>query len=98
MPYWLRGGIIGGGVTFAFVLLFYSCTLLDTPSNGSFLCLPFLLISPLLPFVDLFDNNAFFHSLPVFSMEITAVVVWFVLGALVGNLVSYIKSKKGNTH
>ena len=95
-PYWLRGGVIGGGVTLVSVFLFYSCILLDT-SHGSFLCLPFLFISPMFPFIDLFDTNPYFHALPVYSMEVTSIVIYFISGSLLGLLVGYIKKKKNLT-
>lgn len=91
-PYWFKGGVIGGGITFVFVLLFYGCTWITTP--GGFLCLPFLFISPMSPFIDLFDTNPYFHSFPGFSMEITSIIFWFIIGSLIGALVGYIKSRK----
>ena len=84
--------MIGGGVTVVSVTLFNSCVLIDN-SQGNFLCLPFLFISPMLPFIDLFDNNPFLRSLPWFSFEIFSVVAWFITGSVFGAFINYIKSK-----
>lgn len=90
MPYWLRGGVIGGGITLVSIIFFYSCVLLDN-SSGSFLCLPFLFFSPMLPFINLFDTSPYLRTLPFFSMEITSMVVWFIVGALIGTFIGYKK-------
>lgn len=82
--------MIGGGVTVVFVLLFYSCTLLDDRSGG-FLCLPLLFFSPMSPFIDLFDSNPYFHALPFYSMEIMSILVWFIIGAFIGAIIKHIK-------
>ena len=93
-PYWLKGGVIGGGVTIISVALFYSCTLLDT-SHGSFLCLPFLFISPMFPFAILFDklDQIFQYQLPFILLPVVSIVSYFIIGSLVGSLIGYIKSK-----
>lgn len=94
-PYWLRGGVIGGGITLIFVVLFYSCNILDT-SPGSFLCLPFIITSPIFPFAILFDNlDPFFHyRLPFVFVPVGSVAGWFVVCSLIGFLVGRIKSKQ----
>ena len=92
-PYWLKGGVIGGGVTLVSVILFYSC-LLFVGWQVNFVCLPFLFVSPMFPFIDLFDNNPFLHTLPRFSFEVLGIIIWFIIGALIGAFVDYIKSRK----
>lgn len=94
-PYWLRGGVIGGGVTVVSVALFYSCTLLDT-THGSFLCLPFLFISPMFPFAILFDELGpiFQYQLPFILMPVISIISWFIIGSFFGVLIGYIKSRK----
>ncbi|MDO8590612.1 MAG: hypothetical protein Q7R65_01395 [bacterium] len=93
-PYWLKGGVIGGGVTIISIGSLYTCTWVTTP--GGFLCLPFLFISPMFPFLDLFDTNPYLRALP-FSLEITSIIFWFLVGSLIGALVGHIKSKKKTT-
>jgi len=95
LPYWLKGGIISGGVTFIFIVLFYSCTILDT-KQGSFLCLPFMVLSPIFPFAILFDkiNSISQYQLPFVFVPVASTVFWFFVGSLIGSLVGYIKSKK----
>ncbi|MDO8482894.1 MAG: hypothetical protein Q7S86_03695 [bacterium] len=94
-PYWLRGGVIGGGVTLLFVVLFYSCGLFDTDSE-SFFCLPFIIVSPSFPFAILFDklNPIFQYQLPFIIMPVVSVLSWFIFGSFVGLLVGHIKRKK----
>ncbi len=95
-PYWLKGGMIGGGVTLVSVILFYSCVLFVAGRQVNFVCLPFLFVSPMFPFIDLFDNNPFLRTLPRFSFEVLGIIIWFIIGALIGAFVDYIKSKKKN--
>jgi hypothetical protein len=94
-PYWLRGGVIGGGIALIFVALFFGCSLLIKPAG--FLCLPFVLISPLYPiatFIDSIPNNhqvlpPLFITLPALSF-----LLWFVVGAIVAALIKLIKKGK----
>ena len=92
-PYWLRGGVIGGGVTLVSVFLVYSCDLLDT-STGSFFCLIPLVLSPMFPFVWLVDTNSQLSALPGIFLPIISIVGWFLIGSLLGVLVEYIKSRR----
>ena len=98
-PYWLRGAVIMGGITLISYLLYYSCAITDT--NGapeSWKCLPFIVFSPMLPFGMLFDTNPFLNSLPkdqiLFLWPIVSIVGWFIIGALIGLIVDYVKYKK----
>lgn len=88
--------MIGGGITIISVVLLFSCEWLNT-SPGSFLCLPFLFVSPMFPFVDLFDTNLYLRSLPGISLPILSFIVWFLLGALIGTIVNLIKKKKSSS-
>ncbi len=91
-PYWFRGGVIGGGATFAFGILLYTCTWL-TPAGG-FLCLPFLFFSPLFPITQLFDSFGL-HFFP-FDFLVVSIGAWFLFGAFVGALVRHIKRKRAS--
>ncbi|KKU78193.1 MAG: hypothetical protein UY03_C0002G0019 [Parcubacteria group bacterium GW2011_GWA2_47_64] len=93
-PYWLRGGVIGGGVTLVFIALFYTCVWTTTP--GGFICLPLLFVSPILPFAILFDelNPTLQYQLPFILVPIVSIVSWFIASSFIGFLVGHIKSKK----
>lgn len=99
MPYWLRGGIIAGGLTLISYFLYYSCSIATVNSGPeSWACLPYLIFSPMFPFAVLFDTNQFIRSLPkeqvIFLLPIVSVISWFIIGALIGLIVKYIKLKK----
>ncbi len=91
--YWLRGGMIGGGTTFAFGVLLYVCTWF-TPAGG-FLCLPFLFFSPLFPIAQIFDSFGF-HFFP-FDFLVIGIGTWFLIGAFIGAFFGYVKRKKSGT-
>lgn len=87
-PYWLRGGVIGGGValSFAFISPFFCVPL-------GFICLILSVPTlPLFPFVEVLALNSD-NLLRVIVPAITA-TVWFIAGSVTGSLVSYIHSKK----
>lgn len=98
-PYWLRGGVIGGGVTLLYVLLVYSCDY-TTSGYSSLDCgLTFLVFGPIYPifllgvfFVGTLDIPSPFETLMMIS-----VVAWLIIGALIGLLVGYLKSRKKNS-
>ncbi|KKU58632.1 MAG: hypothetical protein UX81_C0020G0016 [Parcubacteria group bacterium GW2011_GWA2_47_12] len=91
-PYWLRGGVIGGGVALL--------TIIATPvfcSSPNIVCvffeIPILPIYPLLallfPFFDSFSLELH-HS--YFSFFSTVVMIsWFIVGSILGALIGYIK-------
>jgi hypothetical protein len=94
-PYWLKGGVIAGGITLVSIFLAYGCDLLDT-STESFFCLPTLVISPMFPFVWLIDINPQLSKLPGIFLPIISVIGWFLIGSLIGELVKRTKSEKKN--
>lgn len=82
-PYWLRGGVIGGGVTAVSIVPLYLCDLIVTGYGDLGCGLAFLIISPMFP---LFWLSARFGpfpvSIPVFM--VAGVIIWFIIGALIG--------------
>ncbi len=91
-PYWLRGGVIGGGVALLFVVLFFSCSLVITP--GGFLCLPFILVSPLYPIAMFIDSIPDNHRVlpPLFlTLPILSFLLWFIVGAAIAATIKLVK-------
>lgn len=90
-PYWLRGGIIGGGVTLIFAILTQFCEyLVVTPGyTGLGLeCLPFAI-----PFIPLWPFNSFLKFSNILFI-LLACITWFLIGSFIGLLIRYIKLKK----
>src|SRR6266852_1762937 len=94
--YWLRGGVIAGGITFLSFLLFYSCGLANFNNSApeSWACLPLLVVSPMFPFAILMETDPLFHSLPTDDLPTISIVAWFIIGSLIGAVVDYMKSRK----
>jgi hypothetical protein len=99
-PYWLRGGTIAGVATFLSFLLYLSCSIQTINNSGpeSWACLPYLVISPMLPFAMLIDNYpSFFNLFKIDQLQllsIISIISWFIIGSLIGLFIDYIKSKK----
>jgi hypothetical protein len=102
-PYWLRGGVIAAGLTIVSGLVIFSCGQIAphfmeadiSGESAGFACLPFAIISPLLPFEILTDTNPFFHSLFFESkwlFVLFSAAVWFIVGATIGALVKFYQS------
>ncbi|KKU78195.1 MAG: hypothetical protein UY03_C0002G0021 [Parcubacteria group bacterium GW2011_GWA2_47_64] len=94
-PYWLRGGIITVGITIVDILLMYSCDLFTSGYSSLGCGLVFAVFGPIFP---LFLFSESFGPFPI-STEVfmmIGVIVWFIIGSLVGLLIGYIKSKKKN--
>ena len=95
-PYWLRGGIIGAVVTLIFFAFYYSCGLNDTPGPGAgFYCGFIVLFSPLLPVAVLFDQFSNDRT-PLAIFPIAEFLGWLGIGALLGTVSSWSKSRKKN--
>lgn len=103
-PYWLRGGVIGGGVALIFYLLAYSCFWLTTRNllpgevGLSYSCLIFFIVSPIYPVAWLLSFLE-----PVFSYSwtfaeayapILSIPVWTVVGGVVGSIIENRKLRK----
>jgi hypothetical protein len=82
-PYWLRGGVIGGGIALFLTILGFSCEAyfdFKYPGGLPVLCLPFEIV-----------------WVPTFILPggyIASVLFWFLVGSFVGVIVEKIKSKK----
>ena len=93
-PYWLKGGVIGGGVTLAFVLIYYGC---NAVLAEGFLCLIPLFFSPLYPIANFIDSYPLLRETPILflsSLTILGLLLWFTIGSIIGLLVGYLKSNK----
>jgi|SRR3989344_1029956 len=90
-PYWLRGGVVGAGVTLISWALTNACTkIIVVPGYDGlgFECLPFALIwFPFWPFDVL-------TSLPDILYIFIGTIFWFVVGSLIGLIIGKLKSKK----
>ena len=95
MPYWLRGGVITGTISIFSVGILFGCSYFLNFVFGEegFACVPFAIISPLLPFYLLWDRNLFFHSLPFLLSPLFGTIIWFLLGSFAGFLIGLIKKK-----
>ncbi len=88
-PYWLRGGVIGGGI----ILL----STLATPvfcNSPNIVCVLFEIpILPIYPLLALLFP--LFNSLPLelYSLffSATIIILWFIIGSILGIFVGYIK-------
>lgn len=86
--------MIAGGITLLFSLAYFSCvhTSIYVSSDG-YACEPFLVTSPLYPFVYLFDRT--YENLPLPSafiiISILSISLWFVLGSCVGLVFGWIR-------
>lgn len=90
-PYWLRGGVIGGGVAVvAGILSSFFCAPL-----GFFCFILSIPTIPLFPFVEelaLLSNNLLKVVIPT-----TTIIMWFFVGSLLGLFVNFVKNKKAHT-
>ena len=92
-PYWLRGGVMAGGVTSIWTLIFYLCGWVV----NSFVCIIPLLFSPMYPIQILINR---FQSILNFSPQLSfeaniliTIIIWTVVGTVIGFLID-IKLKK----
>ena len=103
-PYWLRGGVIGGGAALLFYLLLNGCSLLAGIGLGpgevgfTYYCLVFYVVSPIFPAGWLLS-----FLLPAFGYSsgfveayapILSVPAWFIGGVFIGVLIDFLKNKK----
>jgi|SRR3989344_7677296 len=96
MPYWLRGGVVCGGVTIASAILAFGCpqmVYLFLGNDPGFVCLPFVFISPLFPIYIIWERIQFFDKLPFLLSPLFGTIVWFLLGSFAGFLIGLIKKK-----
>ena|SRR5436190_22972795 len=87
-PYWLRGGVIGGGIALVSGLM--GC------GEPTLLCYIFSAPSlPLFPLYPFFIAVMAAHpALATFFMLATVVILWFLLGSILGLLIGLVKNKK----
>ena len=94
-PYWLKGGVIGGGVGIIYETLLYSCSLIS--SWGSFGCgVAVLVAGPLYPVWWLESKMPMFYVFEQVELyrQLTDITILFVFGSIVGILINYFKSNK----
>lgn len=97
-PYWLKGGVIGGGVALIYALLFYSCPFITSGYNIIGCGAVFYMLGPIYPvgwllgIIQSIFNYAWI--LPEFYAPVISVAAWFVVGAFLGALIQYTKSKR----
>ena len=89
-PYWLKGGVIGGGVAFIFYLIVSFCF--------DYFCLVFYIVSPIYPAGLILNSlGPVFHYSSGFAeayAPVFSIPIWFIIGLLIGALVGHIKSRK----
>ena len=103
-PYWLRGGVIGGGIALICYLLVYGCFnyigfLLGSGAEEIVLqCFILYVVGPIFPtgwFIvlagSLFGDYGLFAE--VYS-PILSIPAWFIMGSLVGMVIGLFKNKK----
>ncbi len=104
LPYWLKGGVIGGGIALACYLLMNSCFLLSSIGlkagevGFSYYCSAFYILGPAYPtawLINLFEPILHYSwtSAEVYA-PVLSIPLWFILGSFIRILVGYIKSKK----
>ncbi len=90
-PYWLKGGLVGGGIATLFALLFDLCTS-GVMGDIGYGCVYFLAFQffPLTWFSNFMGSlwNLYYPSLW------EGIVVWFIIGSLIGLLVDILKKRK----
>ncbi len=98
MPYWLRGGIIGGGIALILIGFAYACPFISP--DDSWGC-TFSFYIPLIPFLPLLDNveavRSFFQDIPFALLPIFYIAILFIVGSFIGAILGYLKSKKKST-
>src|SRR5437773_6813792 len=95
-PYWLKGGVIGGGIAFISTLFFISTPI---PCVGwtallcnswSFWSLPFILLVPLHPlFTHLIKN---YPQSSTLLISASVVITWFLIGSVIGAIIDCCKT------
>jgi hypothetical protein len=90
-PYWLRGGVIGGGVALILGLLSSFCIYITTPpfasENLGLQCVPFSV-----PFFIFWFVSLDFVLDTSYSLLFLTVLIWFALGAVFGAVFNYLKN------
>lgn len=106
LPYWLKGGIIGGVFALVFIILFFSCIYLTGFSSNDYevlSCGIFLIFGPiqftlwLLNILNSILNTDPMSSSNIFPLEILipmTILISFILGSFLGIIIDLIKSKK----
>ena len=100
-PYWLKGGVIGGGLSVLFVILYIPCeqaalrTFVESGGVADLADLKcFPLEWPMLPIQIIIP--LFLSTFSGTILIVASILLWFFIGSLTGTLVGYIKSKNRN--
>lgn len=98
-PYWLKGGVIGGGVAVLFVFLYLPCeqaalrTFRESGGGADFTDLKCLSLEwPMLPIQIVIPS--FINTFSGATLIVVSILLWSFIGSLIGVLISRIKSKK----
>lgn len=93
-PYWLRGGIIGGGIALVCIFVFYLCAW-NVFGDAGYRCAYFLVFQ-IFPIT--WISNFLGPLWEIYYQSVLGgVVVWFFIGSLVGAFIDFIKKRKSPT-
>ncbi len=91
-PYWLRGGVIGGGIALVSTILTHFCEFQGLGPDCVLVSIPWLILVPVLLWHPPFSNLPLAAFYP-FTIPI-GIGIYFFLGAVVGGWVGYLKKHK----
>ncbi|MBI2622964.1 MAG: hypothetical protein HYW65_00095 [Candidatus Liptonbacteria bacterium] len=94
LPYWLQGGVIGGGVVTLLTVLNASCLyLFGLLGSWGFECVPFTFLLTILDPIYTLAIPSFYvlSSIQLFTIDIST---YFILGSLIGALIGYVKKRR----
>ena len=92
-PYWLRGGVIGGGVTFVDLLLLSSCNIITSNASIFGCSLADVIFGLWWPIALLFkylDLNIPSEAV----LSIITILAWFIVGSFFGFLFGLAEKKR----
>ena len=99
--------MIGGGVALVSVFILQGCLSLTADpfsadrtqaESGGFVCIPFLVFTPMLLSMILFNIPILFgHPFPYFVLPIISALCWFIIGSIIGLFVGRQKAEGRHT-